>query len=56
VQADTFYPVYDLWFLDLNNAYAVGADSGDRFDSTKGRYDAGIPRSWILHTTKGGKP
>jgi photosystem II stability/assembly factor-like uncharacterized protein len=56
VQADTFYPVYDLWLLDLNNGYAVGSDSGDRYDSTTNRYASGTPRSWILHTTKGGRP
>lgn len=53
-------PMYDVWFLDAYNGFAVGGDTGLRWkkDPSKiggGVYEQKAPmRSWIWHTTSGG--
>ena len=56
-------PVYDVTFVDLNNGYAVGADSGQRWQAGTGAFPNNgsykqqqPPESTIWKTTNGGHP
>jgi len=49
-------PVYDIWFLDTNKGFAVGADTTSKFLNPGIRTDIGPDVTRILKTTNGGRP